>query len=257
MKTFCGCMSTKSGSLTIIGLGILVYVACIVFASIRLTDGSVGWIEEQISVPTECQPANPPADGGDKADTWWCQAIANIQKVEEDVAIIKISVNAVLLVSSLLGLYGATIDNSCLILPYIVLEFLQLLGFAGVIATVVLVLGVYAPGGVELSTTISVAVIGVMFLVILFYLWLCVVSLYQTLREIRHLGSDQVKIMQFQEDTQPYNKFGTSDPDYDPHSDDYPVGNGLDLEGPPSYRPPSSMAPVAPLQDAKVVDLVE
>jgi len=34
MKTFCGCMSTKSGTLTIIGLGILLYITGIVFASL-------------------------------------------------------------------------------------------------------------------------------------------------------------------------------------------------------------------------------
>ena len=69
---------------------------------------------------------------------------------------------------------------------------------------------------------------------ILFYLWLCVVSLYQTLKEIKNLGSDQVKIMGFQEDGQPYGKFETAE-DYNPHSDDYPAG-GADMDGPPSYR---------------------
>ena len=34
----------------------------------------------------------------------------------------------------------------------------------------------------------------VMVMVILFYLWLCVVSLYQSLKEIQNLGSDQVSM---------------------------------------------------------------
>ena len=75
---------------------------------------------------------------------------------------------------------------------------------------------------------------------ILFYLWLCVVSLYQTLKEIKNLGSDQVKIMGFQEDGQPYGKFETAE-DYNPHSDDYPAG-GADMDGPPSYRSGSGLA---------------
>ena len=75
---------------------------------------------------------------------------------------------------------------------------------------------------------------------ILFYLWLCVVSLYQTLKEIKNLGSDQVKIMGFQEDGQPYGKFETAE-DYNPHSDDYPAG-GVDMDGPPSYRSGSGLA---------------
>ena len=79
-------------------------------------------------------------------------------------------------------------------------------------------MAVYSPGNVEISTTISIGVIGVrvcpieyllflsffapkksifkvMVMVILFYLWLCAVSLYQSLKEIQNLGSDQVKIL--------------------------------------------------------------
>lgn len=143
--------------------------------------------------------------------------------------------------------------KACLLLPYIILEFLQLLGLAGSIVLTVLIMAVYSPGGLEISTTIAIGVIGIMIMVILFYLWLCVVSLYQSLKEIQNLGSDQVKIMQFQDDptitNQPYNKFGTAGDNkgYDPHSDDYPR---VDLDAPPSYRPPSSASPLA--QDAKV-----
>ena len=83
-----------------------------------------------------------------------------------------------------------------------------------------MVMAVYSPGNVEISTTISIGVIGVrvcpieyllflsffapkkksifkvMVMVILFYLWLCVVSLYQSLKEIQNLGSDQVSMSQ-------------------------------------------------------------
>ena len=59
----------------------------------------------------------------------------------------------------------------------------------------VMVMAVYQPGNVEISTTISIGVIGVMVMVILFYLWLCVVSLYQSLKEIQNLGSDQARIL--------------------------------------------------------------
>ena len=58
-----------------------------------------------------------------------------------------------------------------------------------------MVMAVYQPGNVEISTTISIGVIGVMVMVILFYLWLCVVSLYQSLKEIQNLGSDQARIV--------------------------------------------------------------
>ena len=114
----------------------------------------------------------------------------------------------------------STTGKACLLLPYIILEFLQLLAFgASIILTVgqheddgdgdsdtvviavlstrtmqVMVMAVYSPGDVEISTTISIGVIGVMVMVILFYLWLCAVSLYQSLKEIQNLGSDQVKM---------------------------------------------------------------
>ena len=38
------------------------------------------------------------------------------------------------------------------------------------------------------------SILKVMVMVILFYLWLCVVSLYQSLKEIQNLGSDQVSM---------------------------------------------------------------
>ena len=71
--------------------------------------------------------------------------------VERDAAIVKICVNSVLLVASLIGLYAAamgewssvhnpftwTAGKACLLLPYIILEFLQLVAFGALFATVV------------------------------------------------------------------------------------------------------------------------
>jgi len=243
-------MSTKSGTLTIIGLGILLYITGIVFSSLRLEEGAKGWVNDQIEIPSECKPAKGSVSAGEDADAWWCKAIVDMQDVEKDVAIVKICVNSVLLVASLIGLYAAVMSKACLLLPYIILEFLQLVGFGACIVLTVMVMAVYSPGNVEISTTISIGVIGVMVMVILFYLWLCVVSLYQSLKEIQNLGSDQVKIMQF-DDEPPYNKFDTgphnTNAGYDPHMDDYQPSGGAD--GPPSYRPPSSTKP--PTEDAK------
>jgi len=258
MKTFCGCMSTKSGTTAVIGLGIVLYIAEIVFTSLRL-DGGMVWLEDEVEVPAECKTGSD-ENKGEHADTWWCRALVDLQLVEENLAIIKICCNSVLLITSLLGIYAVNVGTANLLLPYIVLEFLQLAGYSALIITMVVVLGVYSPGGVDLSTTISVAAIGILTMTILFYFWLCVVSLYQTLREIKQLGSDKVKILQFQEDShqfqddsQPYNKFGTA-AGYDPHSDDYPVNGEDDQGSPPTYRPPSSPRP--PVQEAKVEDLV-
>merc|ERR1712107_695577 len=200
-------MRTKSGTLTIIGLGILLYITGIVFSSLRLEEGAKGWVNDQIEIPSECKPAKGSVSAGEDADAWWCKAIVDMQDVEKDVAIVKICVNSVLLVASLIGLYAAVMSKACLLLPYIILEFLQLVGFGACI------------------------VLTVMVMAILFYLWLCVVSLYQSLKEIQNLGSDQVKIMQF-DDEPPYNKFDTgphnANAGYDPHMDDYQPSGGAD-----------------------------
>ena len=42
----------------------------------------------------------------------------------------------------------------------------------------------------------SVGVIGTIIILLLFYVWLCVVSHYQILREVQSYGSDDVKVLQ-------------------------------------------------------------
>ena len=43
---------------------------------------------------------------------------------------------------------------------------------------------------------VSVAVIMAIWTVMMFYLWLCVVSHYQILGEVQSMGSDKVKVLQ-------------------------------------------------------------
>lgn len=112
-------MSTKSGTLTIIGLGIvswkvkspsyrislqLIYITGIVFASLRLEEGAKGWVDDQVStriattksnwhngghhnpqieIPKECKPAEGSASAGEDADAWWCKAIVDMQDGED------------------------------------------------------------------------------------------------------------------------------------------------------------------------------
>ena len=47
-----------------------------------------------------------------------------------------------------------------------------------------------------LCCQVSVAVIMAIWTVLLFYLWLCVVSHYQILGEVMSMGSDKVKVLQ-------------------------------------------------------------
>ena len=45
-------------------------------------------------------------------------------------------------------------------------------------------------------TYFSVAVIGAIWTMLMFYIWLCVVSHYQILGEVQSMGSDKVKVLQ-------------------------------------------------------------
>jgi len=248
MKMFCGCMSTKSGTMFILGMSILLYITGIAFSSMRLSSDSSIWFQNSIVVPDECQAA------GDKKDSWWCSILNDLDTFERDIAVAKLVISVFLLIAAILAVYATTSGKRFLLLPHIVFEFLCLAAYVGILITVVLVLGVYAPGGIDLTTTISVGVLGAIFMVILFYLWLCVVSHYQIVGEIKDMAADKVKVLQFQnefsEEGDPsmtkYDRFNNS---YDPHSDDYPTD---DTSPPPEYEPPSDDLAQLEDIDAKV-----
>jgi len=244
MKTFCGCMSTKSGTLAILGIYILLAIGGIIIGSVKISNDDFGELQKQIDIPEECSAT------GDKKDTWWCKIITNQDNFEKDVCIAKIILNIFLLIFGVVALYGTTGGKPFFLLPFIVFEFLCLLLFVTVVVLVVLVLGVYSPGGVDVTTTVSVGVIGAIWTVILFYVWLCVVSHYQILREISNLGSDQVKVLQEWEDDAAVSKYDRFD-EPDPHADDYPM-DADDM--PPAYESPTDSAKIEDI-DPKVDDI--
>merc|ERR1712141_483774 len=102
------------------------------------------------------------------------------------------------------------------------------MGWIALVVLTVLVLAVYLTTSVDITTTVSVAVIAAIWTVMMFYLWLCVVSHYQILGEVQSMGSDKVKVLQEWEDDQAVNRYDRFQ-DPDPHADDYPSS------GPPSY----------------------
>lgn len=235
MKTFCGCVSTKSGTQGIFGMYILIYIGEIIFGSMKLNLESTGWYKSQLDLPEECNT--------DKKDAWWCQALINSEVVEKEIAISKIVFNCIFMIITLIGIYGTTQDKRILLLPYLAIEFLNLLSYVAIIVAVLLVLGVYSPGDIDMTTTMAIAVLAAIFMVILFYMWLCVVSHFQSLKEVQDITSDKVKVLQFT------NEFSNDDDDdaltkydkYDPHSDDYPTGLTI-VDDPPEYEPPSDSA---------------
>merc|ERR1719251_685140 len=92
-------------------------------------------------------------------------------------------------------------------MPFIIFEFLSLVLWIVVEVLVVLVMAVYLTTSVDITTTVSVAVIMAIWTVLLFYLWLCVVSHYQILGEVMSMGSDKVKVLQEWEDDQAINRY--------------------------------------------------
>lgn len=237
-------MSTKSGTLAILGLYILLAISGIVLSSVKISNDNFGEIQKQFDTPEECSTT------GEKNGTWWCKIITNQDNFEKDVCIAKIIINIFLLIFGVLALYGTTGGKAFFILPFIIYEFLTLVLFVGVIVLLVLVLGVYSPGGVDITTTVSVGVIGAIWTVILFYIWLCVVSHYQILREISNFGSDQIKVLQEWEEDAAMNKYDRFD-DPDPHADDYPMDQD---DMPPSYQPPLDSAKIEDI-DPRVDDI--
>ena len=160
-----------------------------------------------MGVPEECTSA-------DNNGTWWCKIIKDddnskyIAKyffpilklkpafilVEKNMVVGKIVINCVLFILCVIGFIGVSYGNSIklkpesltffidkpkMILPFIIYEFLLLLLWVAVEVMVVLVLAVYLTTSVDITTTVSVAVIAAIWTVMMFYLWLCVVSHYQ------------------------------------------------------------------------------
>jgi len=245
MKTCCGCFSTKSGTLIILMMYSILYLIGIIFSAIYLnSDDSSGWLNKNVEIPPECE--------ADQKDSWWCKLIKDSSETEKSSAIGHVVVDTLLLVATIIALAGTCIGNALLLMPFIVLEFLVLAMMALFVVLVSVVLGVYQPGDVDITTAIAVAVVGVMILAFAFYLWLCVVSHYQILKEISQLGHDKVQIMQY-----PYN-----DPNYtDPTHGDYTGKNELDdVDDPAKYETPrtnTSTLDVKEDQDIKEDKLVD
>jgi len=221
MKSFCGCVSTKTGSLAILGFYILLAIGEVVLSSLKIDSGTYGQMQETFEMPVECTE-------GSNNDTWWCKVIKDEDDIEKNVVVAKIVINIVLFLVCIIGFIGVSYDKPKMIMPFIVYEFLLLLLWITCVVLVVLVMAVYLTTSVDITTTVSVAVIGAIWTMLMFYIWLCVVSHYQILGEVQSMGSDKVKVLQEWEDDQAINRYDRFN-DPDPHADDYPSS------GPPSY----------------------
>jgi len=221
MKTFCGCVSTKTGSLAILGFYIILAIGEVVLSALKIDGGQYGQVQEQFGLPEECT-------SEDNNGTWWCKIIKDDDNIEYSTVIAKIVINVVMFLTATIGFFAVSYDKPKLMMPFIVYEFLCLLLWMACVVLVVLVMSVYLTTSVDITTTISVAVIAAIWTVLMVYLWLCVVSHYQILNEVQSMGSDKVKVLQEWEDDQAVNRYDRFQ-DPDPHDGDYPD------TGPPSY----------------------
>lgn len=253
MKTFCGCLSVKSGTQAILAIDLLLYVGFVILSAIKLAKPTSEWestMGEKDESPRNCN------ETADYKDTWWCQAVNNMASVEFASAVGNLVYNCVNLILTVIGIYGATSDKSCPLLPYIIFGFINWMLLAVGFGMVAIVLLIYNPGKVELTTSIAITAAALMVLVLLLYLWLCIVSHYQSLKEIESLAKDKVHIMQGGEDF-----YSSPDMHSDPHYDDIPTDR-TSLTPPPAYSSPDmSKEPleddIPEIEDIKLDEAIE
>lgn len=222
MKTCCGCYSTKSGTFIICFLYSALYLTGITMCAIYLGKIDSGGMRETLGltkVPEECK------DASDDDPTWWCKIAKDSKQTERSATVVKLVINSVLLVVTILTLVATCLGNRWLMLPFIVLEFLVMMGMALMVIFVAVVLGVYQPGDVDITTAIATAVVGVLVVGLFFYLWLCVVSHYQILGEIDQLGQDKVQVMQYPYDDPTYDDYPEKDKNVGEEKNDTPRTN--------------------------------
>merc|ERR1719219_2887006 len=107
-----------------------------------------------------------------------------------------IAVSLILLICSILAIYGTSSSSHWFMLPWIVAKFMVLAVFLTVAVGALILINVYDVFSGDPSLAIAVGVINAAFLAFLFYCWLCVVSHFQVLREVAQLGLDNIENVQ-------------------------------------------------------------
>merc|ERR1719219_138676 len=107
-----------------------------------------------------------------------------------------IAVSLILLICSILAIYGTSSSSHWFMLPWIVAKFMVLAVFLVVAVGALILINVYDVFKGDTSLAIAVGVIVAAFLAFLFYCWLCVVSHFQILREVAQLGLDSIENVQ-------------------------------------------------------------
>jgi len=189
MKTFCGCLVTKTGAMTVLVVWAIFYIAMVVKSSVDI-DADKNFQSELTDLKLDCATT-------DNADAWWCKALTSMLVDGACYTLgCAIAVCLILLISAILAIYGTSSSSHWFMLPWIVAKFMILAVFLTVAVGALILINVYDVFNGDSSLAIAVGVINAAFLAFLFYCWLCVVSHFQVLREVAQLGLDNIENVQ-------------------------------------------------------------
>jgi len=210
MKTCCGCLNTKSGTMTVLLLYTVLYITGIVSLAIYVGSG-----ELETSYKDLLKEKDTDCTQGEHKDTWWCEGIQDTKDAVEGVMIVSIILCSIFLICSILAIFGTSKGSHWFLMPWVVAKFILLAIVAVVMTLSIILLSVYPPKDGDSSYVIAFGVIAAAFTAFLFYLWLCVVSHFQILREVSALGLSDL------EHVKPF----TNEPDNDSmlYTEEYPT----------------------------------
>jgi len=189
MKTFCGCLVTKTGAMTVLVAWAIFYIAMVVKSAVDL-DAGINFQEDLTAMKWDCATT-------ENKDAWWCKALISmlVDGVDYTLACV-IAICLILLICSILAVYGTSSSSHWFMLPWIVSKFMILAVFLTAGIGALILINVYDVFKGDTSLAIAVGVIVAAFLAFLFYCWLAVVSHFQILREVAQLGLDSIENVQ-------------------------------------------------------------
>lgn len=185
MKVFCGCLSTRSGTFAILFWYMVAYIGAITFCGLSLDKLYINtYYNDLVLDQYNCTGQD------DFKDTWWCKFLNNLPADIKTVTIILIIVFALFLLFDLVALFATSRGTYWPLLPWIAVEFIRILVTSLGLIAVLIIWGVNIGDGGDTSIPIAAGIIATVVIAFFSYLWLCVVSYFQILREI-----DQVTIL--------------------------------------------------------------
>lgn len=186
IKTCCGCFSTKGGSLAVLFLHFVGYISSIIELSILIQGDDLGSLWKNTILQTQvfarCNTTT-------YNDTWRCDSLESVTANSKWIAIGLIVAAGLLTISCLIAIVGTIKDCHYLLLPWIVADCIS---FIAKVCGLLLALIYWALSlqvlSADSSYLIAAIVVSAGVLALCFYMWLCVVSHFQTLKELRDLG---------------------------------------------------------------------